>query len=333
MTMQRTLRLMLFFLATFASTGAWSAAAGQGSGNPPPASKNETGKESTGNQAWRANYVDATCHKLVAIPVSFLIPGGYVTRSPGHGTEAGCLWGTPADLDRVTAEAGSFDFTGIAQGVFWARATGNVGYLNGQFVSGHNKTESAERKELERSGAKIIRYGHVNGAPQPAQEIVAEYQGKRVYMVYLAMGIDSNTLLINYHPPAVQPSTASDQHWQEFLGGISAATVAPAAVAAPNDSPSQPAALAGAATGAFWETPNVRAIFSAYRQKFSGQTKIFELDILEDKVRLFVQDPRVPETATPTATARWSDRNPSTGIMRNGSVHSTGAASRRWLRR
>ena len=112
----------------------------------------------------------------------------------------------------MTAEAGTFDFTHIAQGVFWARATGNVGYLGGQFVSGRNKTEGAEREALERAGAKIIRYGRVDGAPKPAQEIVADYMGKRVYMLYLAMGIDSNTLLINYHPPAREPSPASDTH-------------------------------------------------------------------------------------------------------------------------
>ncbi len=247
------------------------------------------GTEKSGNQAWRASYVDATCHKLVAIPISFLIPGGYVTRSPGQGAQAGYLWGTPADLDRGTAEAGSFDFTRIIQGVFWARAAMNVGYIDGQFVSGPNKTESAERKELERSGAKIIRYERVKGAPRPALEIVAEYQGKRVYMLYLAMGIDSNALLTNYHPPAAEPAQNSDRRWQEFLAGISAAP------ATATSAPQATAAATEPATGAFWEAARISDAFSAYRQKFPGQTEVLELDLYNDKMRLLVQDPKVPE--------------------------------------
>jgi hypothetical protein len=232
----------------------------------------------------------------VPIQVSFLIPAGYVTRSPGSGTQAGCLWGTPADLARVTAEPGNLDFTGIQDGVFWARATGNVGYIDGQFLGGRSKSERAERETLERSGAKIIRYGRVKGTPQPAQEIVAEYDGKRVYMLYLAMGIDSNTLLINYHRPAAQPLQASDQRWQEFLAGISAAATTAASPPTASAAPAtQPAIQAEAGRAVFWNAARISDAFAAYRQKLSRPIKSVGLDVDNDSVRLFVQQPQHPE--------------------------------------
>jgi len=290
---ERTIsRWALILLATFAAAGISSAAAAQGSNRSGTPTRAEA--RTPPNQAWRASYAEATCNKLVPIQLSFLVPAGYVTRSPGQGTQAGCLWGTPADLDKVTAEPGNLDFTGIHDGVFWARATGNVGYFDGQFLSGRNKTERAERETLERSGAKLIRYGRVSGAPQPAQEIVAEYAGKRVYMLYLAMGIDSNTLLINYHPPAAQPLPASDQRWQEFLAGMSA-TPAPASTSTQQAAPNPPAARTETAAAGFWNATRIREAFAAYRQKLSGQIKSVGLDVDKDSVRLFVQQPQHPE--------------------------------------
>ena len=177
------------------------------------------------SRPWRASFAAATCDKLVPIPVSFAIPAGYLLRSGGLAPSAGCLWGTRADLDRGAAPDG-FDFNGILQGVFWARVTLNVGYdaAGGQFSGGPGEPESALRKAAEGAGARIVRFARLEAAPRPALEMVAEMpDGQRVYMLYLAMGIEDNVVLINYHPP-VQRTGADDRRWQEFLAGIKGAS-------------------------------------------------------------------------------------------------------------
>lgn len=173
------------------------------------------------SRPWRASFAAATCDKLVPIPVSFAIPAGYLLRSGGPAPSAGCLWGTRADLDRGAAPDG-FDFSGILQGVFWARVTLNVGYdaASGRFSGGPGQPESALREEAEEAGARIVRFARVKTAPLPALEMVAEMpDGRRVYMLYLAMGIEDDVVLINYHPPA-QRTAADDRRWQELVAGI-----------------------------------------------------------------------------------------------------------------
>jgi hypothetical protein len=172
-------------------------------------------------KARRVNFTEATCGKLVAIPVTFTIPAGYIVRSGGSDLVAGCLWGTPSDLDRGATGDNSFDYRRIEQGVFRAGLTANVAYdsRHKQFGPG-GSSESTLRKELEKAGLKLLRYARIKGLPRPAEEIVAETsQGKRTYMLYLTMGVAENVVLINYHPPN-PPTAADDRRWQEFLAGI-----------------------------------------------------------------------------------------------------------------
>ena len=71
-------------------------------------------------------YSDLVCGKLPAVPASFSVPAEYLSRAPGTSLDAGCLWGTRADLDKVTAATGQGDFSSIEHGVLWARPSTNV---------------------------------------------------------------------------------------------------------------------------------------------------------------------------------------------------------------
>src|SRR6185436_16308643 len=111
----------------------------------------------------------------------------YVSRSPTKSTEAGCLWGMKADLDRVTADPAQGDFTDLKAGVFRLRMSTNVvldpqtGVFDGMDGSG----EAGIRRGIEQAGARIFVWKKTTIAGLPALQIVANAGGSRVYMLYL----------------------------------------------------------------------------------------------------------------------------------------------------
>jgi hypothetical protein len=177
---------------------------------------------------WQSTtFTAAVCGKIPPVPIAFEMPEGFEGRSAGGktNTEAGCLWGVKADLDRVTAEAGQGDFTNLTSGVFRLRMSINVvmdpqaGVFDGMDGSG----EAGMRRSYEQAGARIGVFKKTTLAGLPALQIVADVSGSRVYMLYLGnTKYISNTMLINYYPPTKR-SKADDEVWAHFIAAVTAA--------------------------------------------------------------------------------------------------------------
>jgi hypothetical protein len=97
---------------------------------PNPPCKYDATADTTHNAAQAAggfravSFFDASCKKLVPLPLMLSIPSDYAIR--GYGTTTNCFWGANDDLDRVITREGP-DFEHIRRGVFWARVS-NTGY-------------------------------------------------------------------------------------------------------------------------------------------------------------------------------------------------------------
>jgi len=168
-------------------------------------------------------YRDAVCQRLPAVPVTFSLPADYVSRSVGKSVEAGCLWGTKEDLDRVTAVPDEGDFSALKRGVFRARVSTNIvcSAKTGTFDAMDGSGEAGIRAQLEASGASLVTWKKETLGGLPALQIVADLgPSGRVYMLYLGnTGFSSNTLLVNYYQP--KKRTADDDAlWARFVSGI-----------------------------------------------------------------------------------------------------------------
>jgi len=198
-----------FLLATIAP--GWAAAAGA----PAPATRTIT-------------FAEASCNTLAELPITFSIPASYVTRAPAqHRTKTGCFWGIAADLDRAMKDPKGIDFSGIRSGVFWARPAGNVGFdrRKNQFYDGRGADEAGMKRQFERAGAKnaVAKRGAVGRFPtlQFTGDLPAgpNHKEGRLYMIYIGLGTDTNTLLLIYHPPTRQ-TPADDQVWEQFISSL-----------------------------------------------------------------------------------------------------------------
>ena len=168
-------------------------------------------------------YRDAVCQRMPAVPVTFSLPADYVSRSVGKSVEAGCLWGTKEDLDRVTAVPDEGDFSALKRGVFRARVSTNIvcSAKTGTFDAMDGSGEAGIRAQLEASGASLVTWKKETLGGLPALQIVADLgPSGRVYMLYLGnTGFSSNTLLVNYYQP--KKRTADDDAlWARFVSGI-----------------------------------------------------------------------------------------------------------------
>ena len=178
--------------------------------------------------AWqKATFTAAVCGKIPPVPIAFEMPAGFEGRPAGGrtNTEAGCLWGVKADLDHVTADPSQGDFTNLKSGVFRLRMSTNVvmdpqtNVFDGMDGSG----EAGMRRSYEQAGARIGVFKKATIAGLPALQIVADVSGSRVYMLYLGnTKYISNTMLINYYPPAKR-SSADDDVWAHFVAAVTAA--------------------------------------------------------------------------------------------------------------
>jgi hypothetical protein len=96
----------------------------------PPGCKYDEMQDATRNEPSAAGgdrtirFSDASCKKLIPLPLELSIPADYAIR----GSRLGCFWGTAADLDRVLATDTEADFTKIVRGVFWCRVSDSTEY-------------------------------------------------------------------------------------------------------------------------------------------------------------------------------------------------------------
>jgi hypothetical protein len=190
---------------------------------PNPPCKYDATADTTHNAAMAAggfravSFFDASCKKLVPLPLTLSIPSDYAIR--GYGTTTNCFWGANEDLDRVITRGGP-DFEHIRRGVFWARVS-NTGYdpVRKKFVSelGTEEQWAAGMKAQGIQNAVVTskKIGLIASA-----RVTGSMNGQRVYMLYLAVpGADSPAILINYHPPG-NGAASDDAAWQHFLDSI-----------------------------------------------------------------------------------------------------------------
>jgi hypothetical protein len=160
---------------------------------------------------------------MPAVPVTFVFPEDYISRSVGETVEGGCLWGTKADLDRVTLVPGEGDFSALNRGIFRARVSTNIvcDPKTGTFDAMDGSGEAGIRRQFEASGTALVTWKKETLAGLPALQIVADLRGMgRVYMLYLGnTGFSSNVLLVNYYQPKKR-TAADDALWSRFVSGI-----------------------------------------------------------------------------------------------------------------
>jgi hypothetical protein len=164
------------------------------------------------------SFFDASCKKLVPLPLTLSIPSDYAIR--GYGTTHNCFWGRNDDLDRVIAKDGA-DFEHIQHGVFWCRPSDSTEYdpVHDKFVS-EQGTQDQWAASMKAMGAKNVVVTSKKIGPIPSARVTATMNGQRVYMLYLAVpGADSPAILINYHP-AGKGTATDDAAWQRFIDSI-----------------------------------------------------------------------------------------------------------------
>jgi hypothetical protein len=162
------------------------------------------------------------CGKIPSSKIRFDVPADFIGRAPTPSIEAGCLWGTKDDLDRVTANPNEGDFTSLARGVFYARVSTNIVNIpaTGIFDQMDGSGEAGIRASLTQAGGKVVIWEKETVAGVPALQIVADVLGSRVYMLYLGnVQSSSNAMLLNYYRPK-KNGPADDKLWARFVEGI-----------------------------------------------------------------------------------------------------------------
>jgi hypothetical protein len=149
--------------------------------------------------------------------LTFSIPPGFVTRDPKHGPGVGCLWGTKEDLDRVLASSKGADFGKLHKGVFQAHVSTSSAYdpRTGKFADEAEMLKSLASSGV--TGGKVTprRFGKYDGRVVTGKA----KSGPSLYLLYLAPGLGTNVLLINYRP-ATPPSSTDAAVWSHFLDSI-----------------------------------------------------------------------------------------------------------------
>jgi len=165
-------------------------------------------------------FFDASCKRLVPLPLTLEIPSDYEIRQGGH---LGCFWGTSEDLDRALKAADQADFTPIRRGVYWCRVSDSTEYdpMRRRFVSSQGTDDLWAKALVRESGAKnvVVTPKTVNSIP--TLRVTATVGGQKVYMLYIGVG-DSPAILINYHPPG-KGEASDDGAWQHFLDSLQTA--------------------------------------------------------------------------------------------------------------
>jgi len=192
---------------------------------PNPPCKYDAIADTTHNAAQAAggyravSFFDASCKKLVALPLTLSIPSDYAIR--GFNNSDNCFWGAADDLDRVITRDGP-DFTNIHRGVFWCRVS-NTGYdpVQKKFVS-ESGTEDQWAAVMRAQGMRDAVVTSKKIGLIPTARVTGSMNGQHVYMLYLAVPFtDSPAILINYHP-AGKGNASDDAAWQRFLDSIDA---------------------------------------------------------------------------------------------------------------
>jgi tetratricopeptide (TPR) repeat protein len=183
------------------------------------------GQARTGTGAAPAGYKRVTLDALVnhglvrPVPLAMAIPTNYALVDPGPGY----VWADPGEHERVRATR-SMPTTGS----FWARLTPNTGYdpARDRFVCGPDCTEADMPRQLESSGVTGVAMERqtVGGVPVLLVEATplppAAGKTPRVYMAYVAVGVDTNVLLISYRPPA-NGEAEGERVWETFKRSLS----------------------------------------------------------------------------------------------------------------
>jgi len=164
-------------------------------------------------------FSDASCKKLVPLPLTLSIPSDYEIRPGGR---MGCFWGATEDLSRVLKVTDQADFEGIKRGVYWCRVSNSTEYdpTKKRFVNEHG-TDDQWTSTLAREGLQNIVMTPKTVGSIPTLQIQGTMKGLKVYMLYIGVG-DSPAILINYRP-AGKGGAADDAAWQHFLDSLDTA--------------------------------------------------------------------------------------------------------------
>ncbi len=162
-------------------------------------------------------FSDASCKKLIPLPLTLAIPSDYAIQQGGH---LGCFWGTAEDLARVLRVTDEADFSAIRRGVFFCRVSDSTEYdpFRRRFVNQQGTDDQWAGALARDAGAKNVVVTARNIDAIPTLRVTATVGGQRVYMLYMGVG-DSPAILINYHP-AGEGGPPDDALWQQFLDSL-----------------------------------------------------------------------------------------------------------------
>ncbi len=168
--------------------------------------------------AWKAaDFATATCGYLAAIPLTFAFPSEFVSRNPKRGPQAGCFWGTPADLTRALGDPKGAHFDNVSTGIFWIRLAGNIRF---DAKTGKFSGEATLEKNLAGSGVAGAKIRHRTFGRYPGLVVSGHTaNGAEIYMLYLGHGVDDRVILVNYRPPT-KASPADAVVWEKFIDAI-----------------------------------------------------------------------------------------------------------------
>ena len=164
------------------------------------------------------DFTTATCGYIAhPLPVTFLLPPGFMTRNPRHGAGNGCFWGTEEDLNRaLQPRAENFEY--LTRGLFQARLTTNLGWDPAKRRFGG---EAEMPGALAASGVRDAKVLRRNFGPFAGLVITGRTASADLYMLYLADGSADRVVLINYRPPTVAGAGVEPAAmWQRFLDSI-----------------------------------------------------------------------------------------------------------------
>jgi hypothetical protein len=182
-----------------------------------------------------AAFREATCGLLVDRPLTFSIPRDFVARAGKEGDLlAGCYWGTSSELDASLDAEGHPKFENIHRGIFRNGVSMGVAFNDGKFLDGPGGSLETIKASMRENGIRVSTVREDHAGPFPMLELRGDFKigsahagSSKFFILYIALGIDTNVLYVNYLPPE-KASSADDEVWKSVVDGVRAAVASEA---------------------------------------------------------------------------------------------------------
>jgi len=157
---------------------------------------------------------------VAEVPVTITLPADYESSYDREHSTNGTFWATRDDL-RAAVQGDGVDTTKLTRGLFWFRHALNAGYdaQKGKFIPEESAEELAKK-----TGVTNLKIADKTVNGRAIRTITCNSGDRRVYLLYVWTGIDTNCILVSYHHPAGKHSPRDDQVWSQFVDGLGQAT-------------------------------------------------------------------------------------------------------------